>query len=891
MLKKLFSRKSPKTAQLANKPNTSPSTAPQTEETLEHWVSAIQAEHGKARTQKIAGLVDQIRQRRFTAEAARAALPENVALMVAIELELPVDDVRENQWVELVTEGFSARVRKEAASHITQSEQLDDLVKQTKGRDKSVYRILHATQERLQSEQKARQAQAVKQQAVLEAIEKLAGAPIEPMYDAKLKGLADQWRDLKVTDTDAVARFDSAHQRAQAKIDELRQQEQNVQNHEEFVGMADENRQSLIAELTDRFNQRLSEGELSESAHSDDQHLLTQIQHKWQEIEQTTRATKEESRSFQKTCTAFEVGLARFHRLLSEHGSLDQIQQKLHQTDGNSEALLHEIDDWLHEIDNILAEQKPETVKALQQALDAHQQSLAEHRQQEIQRVRAIRGQLRRCLQAVEEGSLRRASGLYHGAQEKLEGFDLKAHGGVRKQLEETTAALEQLRDWQSYAVLPKKEALIRRMSALVEQSVDPEYRAQTIREMQDEWKLLSRGLQDRQQDLWETFHDLAQKAYEPCREYFSEQKHLRDVNLERRREIIDQLSRYAESINWEQPDIKEVDRVLQVARNDWRHYSPVDRVANKTVQAEFDKIHQSIFQKMRQEQAVFRENKEAIIAKARALLDNEDIKSATDQAKALQREWKSAGMVARKDEQQLWKAFREVCDELFARRDEQISAFKADLETNRQQAEEVLTAMAELIDDADVLAQSSVFENLKSRFENIGTLPKAQYSTLTGKFRETCQAFEARCREAKAAQADQHWEALIDWVRQARFEGASAEQLADEWQKLTVPEPARSLVDAIPAWLEPSSEMNQTAMHEKTIDLEIMTGVESPQEDADIRMNLQVQHLSQGIGTQVSVAQVHQTVVDWLAIGAVPADDYRRFEARMIAARKSWLR
>jgi len=491
---------------------------------------------------------------------------------------------------------------------------------------------------------------------------------------------------------------------------------------------------------------------------------------------------------------------------------------------------------------------------------------------------------------AVDDGHLRRASGLYHGVEEKLEGFDLEHHGGIRKQLAEATEKLEKLRDWQSYAVLPKKEALIKKMRHLTEHSLDPESRAQTIRDMQDEWKLLSRGLQDRQQDLWQTFHDLAQLAYEPCKEFFSEQRNLREVNLDRRKEIVEQLGKYQQLVDWNQPDIKEIDQLLQVARNDWRKYSPVDRSANKVVQDQFDAIHSTMINKLRKEQEAFKDNKRVIIEKAKTLLEVEDIKDATEQVKRLQREWKTAGIVARKDEQELWKEFRVVCDELFNRREQQVLTFKADLEINREKAELIISKIEGLIDSSDSQNLSSEFKVLKTEYESIGTLPKAHYQKLSKRFKEGCIAFEKASREAQRSAADQSWQDVIRWVRDARFGEGTADHATETWNGLNVPDACRPLIKYLENWQNQPDELHQAALHEKTIDLEILTGTDSPAEDAGIRMNLQVQRLSDGIGSSTSSLQIEQLVFDWLATGPVDKVIYDGFERHLNLARDNWL-
>jgi len=301
--------------------------------------------------------------------------------------------------------------------------------------------------------------------------------------------------------------------------------------------------------------------------------------------------------------------------------------------------------------------------------------------------------------------------------------------------------------------------------------------------------------------------------------------------------------------------------------------------------------LHKSLFDKLRQEQQVFKEHKLSIIEQAKALLDVDDVKQATEQAKKLQNDWKTAGMVARKDEQELWKAFREVCDQLFARREEQVNAFKADLEANRDQAETILKSMREIVESEDLIAQKSTFEALKAQYETLGTLPKTHYPKLTKQFKDVCMAMDTRQKTAKAKAADQHWVDLIDWVKQARFSQATLDSLTEQWQNLKVPSAAQSLSTAMAGWLEPANELNQAAMHEKTIELEILTGAPSPEQDAQIRMNLQVKALSEGIGATSTSTDVDNMVIEWLAIGAVESVVYEEFETRLKAARNHWLK
>lgn len=400
---------------------------------------------------------------------------------------------------------------------------------------------------------------------------------------------------------------------------------------------------------------------------------------------------------------------------------------------------------------------------------------------------------------------------------------------------------------------------------------------------------MLSRGLQNQHQALWETFHELSQRAYEPCKAFFEEQARLRAQNLRQRQTLTDQLGQYEQLIDTRGLDLKELDRVLTLARNDWRRFSPVDRAANKAVQADFDAVFQRLRDRLQAEQQVFKEAKLAIIEQARALLDEPDARQATEKAKQLQRDWQQAGHLARRDEQLLWKSFRAVCDELFARREAEAEAFKADLNASKAEADDILAAMDAILTEDDPLAAAERFEALKTRYRALGTLPKADYKKLQERFDRLSRDFQARCTSVRTQQQDQHWQALFDWNRQARFEQNSADGAEAAWQTLAkVPAPATGLLASLPQWQV--SGADDAALRRKTVELEILARAETPEADRALRMELQVQRLTDGLGQQVSQDDIDRAVVAWLA---TPACDDAQFDAlmrRMKQARQAWM-
>lgn len=882
MFKNILSRKIRTTHPPTDEKNI-PQTTPLS---LADWVTNLKQRQGKVKNKLLADLVAQVNQGSFAVEDVIQALADPESTMVAIELDVSHGPLDQAVMPELVRAGFTSKVRKFAARQLSDPAIVEELARALKGKDKTVYRILQDKLVQLQQAQQGAQAQSQQVEALLLAIEKHAAAPLEPLYRPKLAALQQQWQEAAGKNAANAERFERAYNSALARVDQSDHAHCAEVAKASVLGGKQTDGEELINHLSQRLWQRLTDLDFSDEIRQSDQRDLSTIQRQWRELEQNQALHAEQISRFQKLCSAHEQGLTWLQQMLAKEGSIERILSMLHTEVDSRNSLLRDVEEGVQQLEPLFSSELPMALEQLKQATLACRQGIAAAEQQGAARTRAIRNQLQRCQSAIAEGSLRRASGLYHGAQEKLQGFDLAAHPNIKKSFDETTERLEKLRDWQCYAVLPKKQALIKRMTALVEQSVDPESRAAAIRDMQDDWKQLSRGLQDRQQDLWETFHQLAQQAYRPCREYFSEQRHLHDVNLERRREVVAQLEKYGELIDWVQPDIKEIDRVLQAARNDWRNFSPVDRVAGKELQATFNHLHQGLFERMQQAQQAALQAKEEIIQKAEKLLALEDSKQATEQVKKLQQDWKHAGIVTRKDEQRLWLEFRKICDELFARRHQQATEFKADLENNRRQAEALISSIESLVDSEAPLAEMSVLENLRAQFNQLGTLPRASHQALLSRYRKACRQFEGICKRARAQQADQPWQSLLTWVRSARFDGLPIAELTQQWQKLGLPAMADRLLTIIDGWSIPADPNNLNQLRRLTVELEILAALESPQEDNEIRMSLQVEWLAKGGGNLPQIVEVHSRVVDWLATGSVPAPDYDRLAVRMTRAR-----
>jgi len=411
---------------------------------------------------------------------------------------------------------------------------------------------------------------------------------------------------------------------------------------------------------------------------------------------------------------------------------------------------------------------------------------------------------------------------------------------------------------------------------------------------------------------LWDRFSAAAEKAYEPCREYFDKLANARQKNLAERQRICDQLQLYLTQYDWANANWKAVNEVYETAKEEWRLYTPVERKEGKQVQDRFNALLDQLRGKLQDEFNRNRVRREQLIEKAEALAQGEATDS-IDQVKTLQKQWKEVGLVSRRDDARLWRRFRAACDNIFERRDQQRVAAQKEREQNLVHAEHLCEQIEQLAesDFQDLASVSQEYQQLRQRFTDQGPFPREQQDVLQKRFKAVCAQFQ---QALIRAQSQQRQETLVElWRRaslcdeledtlisasQGDLFGAAPEA---EWSSdRDVPAAAQAglqsrydnAVSRLQRGDKPDPEelaRNAAHLHDLCIRLEILTGVESPKEDQQRRMEVQVNRLSSGLQQRQASAlsdaeRVEQLQVEWCLVGpassALRAQYSKRFRA-----------
>lgn len=128
-------------------------------------------------------------------------------------------------------------------------------------------------------------------------------------------------------------------------------------------------------------------------------------------------------------------------------------------------------------------------------------------------------------------------------------------------------------------------------------------------------------------------------------------------------------------------------------------------------------------FKNMKQQFAENADKKRALIEQAKALQDSTEWKSTSDKLIALQKEWKTIGMVSKKLGDKLWNEFLTACNHFFEARNSANAGTRNEERTNLEKKRGIIEQLKALAENAEDNIQDKVRE-LIDEYNAVGHVP-----------------------------------------------------------------------------------------------------------------------------------------------------------------------
>lgn len=128
-------------------------------------------------------------------------------------------------------------------------------------------------------------------------------------------------------------------------------------------------------------------------------------------------------------------------------------------------------------------------------------------------------------------------------------------------------------------------------------------------------------------------------------------------------------------------------------------------------------------FKELKQKFAENAEKKKALVEQAQALQDSTDWKATSDKLVALQKEWKTIGMVPKKLGDKLWSDFLTACNHFFDARNNANAGTRTEERANLEKQRDIISQLKALADNAEEDIQEKVRE-LVDQYNAVGHVP-----------------------------------------------------------------------------------------------------------------------------------------------------------------------
>lgn len=295
------------------------------------------------------------------------------------------------------------------------------------------------------------------------------------------------------------------------------------------------------------------------------------------------------------------------------------------------------------------------------------------------------------------------------------------------------------MRDMDLERNLVVKKELIERVQALgSEESIQK--MDEEMKKIQQEWKEAGFIPYEIKDEINEQYKAAADVVYEKLRAHFDSLRGEREDNLRLKIALCEQVNAVNAEPCTSFPEWQEKTNQLIKLQNEWKTIGFSDQneviwqIFRNACDSFFD-AKKAYFNELDKKREANKELKLILIQKAEAAKEDTDWRKTTDFFINLQKDWKQIGEASRKDENNLWNAFRSACDHFFNAK-KAFFASREDAEVENLKLKEALIAEIEGFQLSGNIEQD--FGSLKefsNRWREIGYVPIKQKDFIYKKY------------------------------------------------------------------------------------------------------------------------------------------------------------
>ena len=234
----------------------------------------------------------------------------------------------------------------------------------------------------------------------------------------------------------------------------------------------------------------------------------------------------------------------------------------------------------------------------------------------------------------------------------------------------------------------------------------------------------------DLREEIWTRFKAASTVINKKHQQHFDNLRSKEEENLARKTELCEKVEAIAKEENKGAGDWERHTKQIIDLQAEWKTIGFAPQKMNVKIFERFRAACDDFFGRkaefFKDMKAKFAENadkKRALIEQAKALQDSTEWKSTSDKLIALQKEWKTIGMVPKRLGDQLWNEFLTACNKFFEARNAANQGTRTAERDNLQKKRDIIAQLKALAEEAGEDLQEKV-QQLVDDYQGIGHVP-----------------------------------------------------------------------------------------------------------------------------------------------------------------------
>lgn len=250
------------------------------------------------------------------------------------------------------------------------------------------------------------------------------------------------------------------------------------------------------------------------------------------------------------------------------------------------------------------------------------------------------------------------------------------------------------------------------------------------LQDLHQQYREIGPVAKELREQIWSRFKAASTVINKKHQQYFEDIRAKEERNLELKTALCEKLEAIdldaiKTAAQWE-ATTKEVIAMQQ----EWREIGFAPQKMNVKIFERFRTINDVFFSKkaeffkeLKSQYSSNLEKKHELVKKAQQLADSTDWKKTGDKIIALQKEWKTVGVVPRKQGELLWKDFLDACNKFFEARNKANAGTRNTEHSNLAKKREVVAKLKDLLENP-VENMQQALQKLTEEYNSIGHVP-----------------------------------------------------------------------------------------------------------------------------------------------------------------------